>query len=702
MPRVPSSKLQQISPSPLNPGYQSGRGSEDGRAFGRGQGVQKVADGLGSAGDAVNRVLLAREQELAELKVVAADIEYTNRVRMLLHGDGTDENRGYFSLQGKAALDASGTTAEELKKIRADVIEKGEHNTAVRKRLSAMLSSRQAGHEQNIVTFQQRQRDDYANTLAEARMSEAVQDSIAAYNDPAAVRRGLAIINDSVTLMAERGGWAPEVVSLKRSEAAAVLHTGIIERLLSVEDVAGATSYFRSNLDQIDPRLHASIQRKLDSAREQISNELLARASSNRAFISAFGRLPGSYAADQAALDALPGERGQKAAAEHRQLGEVLGEVQEFQGLTLADQAALVRQMYESADSPEELPLFQALSQSLDTTAKALRDGTVLELYQQRGEINLAPLGNYEPATLQEREATSKMLSEHLGVPVSPLTKGEVDALVQQIEDAPSGQIAAVFAATTNGFSEKAIGAITQQIVGKKPAYAAALHLSRHNPVLASDIIRGERLLRENSDLRPTPTQLREVSGSSGLNEALILSPEARAAYLAAASALYVERTTSGQIAIVPGVLWGTNEHEYELGHAVQEVTGMIEFNRQPIIPPAGISERQFEDMVGNLTDEHLDERGNGSVRITRDFTADTIRDGDATFVTVSPGIYQVLIPGLGYVSVKDYVTGEIVAYQIDLNGFNPPTREVPRTTDQERLEQMREPLAPNTLFGRE
>jgi hypothetical protein len=466
VPRIDQTAIQSVSSRPIDPGYRSGRGA-DADAFG--SNVGRAVSGLGAAvqGAASTGANILRDMQRIENEHIAREKQVAFRAGLQNLWNGTEKAPGFGQLQGNDAVNAANKHQEEVRKLKAKLLNDAPH--VIKPRLTQTFDALELEELDSAHRHVERERRVAAKNASEAKLGLSIEYAVRQYDDPRAIRaeeiRGTADIEEFLSDQ----GVAPEVLAARKLEFTSALHSAVIDRHLADDNVEMASRYFNVTKDRIDSGLHARIVRNINNAKEDISQELLAKARANEQFVATFGRLPGSYASDQGQLDALGGERGKKAAQAHRQLGQMLARVNEYQALPIAEQARILQERYSQASDADDVPLFQALAQSHSVTQKALRDGTILDLYRDRGQVELEPLSDGQPGSMQRREAVAARLSEQLGVPVAPLTKDEAQALAERIENAPSEQVGALFSNLTEGFSEEALGSVAQQLSLKRP-----------------------------------------------------------------------------------------------------------------------------------------------------------------------------------------------------------------------------------------
>jgi|GEM_PF-4965740 len=290
----------------------------------------------------------------------------------------------------------------------------------------------------------------------------------------------------------------------------------------------------------------------------------------------------------------------------------------------------------------------------------------------------IAPLGPVDfgdTESLRQRQEQTDSAAEFLGIgAISPLTPAETTGLSRAIDAAPGDQVTGLMQSLVGGFGEQGAEAIAGQLAPGRPALAVALSSATDSPLVASAIVRGERLARETKDVNPSSTEIEPLIADvyGGLFREV---PRALAPHVAAAKAIYAARKVpTGDLAfdgdlfeeslilVAGGRLDGDGE----------VIGGPIDFNGVRVLPPrAGMDEAGLGDAVARLTPDDLIQFGTGAPVFADGtaFTADLFDAGlfevDAQLLTTAPGRYRVFLPGLGYV-----ITEAGNPYEIDLREF--------------------------------
>lgn len=274
MPTVP-----QISPTvqsrPLDPGFQSGAaatvdafGSPLGGALAQtGQRISGLADELG-------RLALKEQMEDNEREAKKLDVELSSALRSINYGDGTAQNPGYFGLKGEAALQGYEGARKSVAETQKKLLDSAKNDRV--KQMFAEVSARRVESELNTMArFVGQERVRAADTVSEARLSEAANDAARAWNNPQIIQRSVALAVNEVKDMAQRNGWGKEVEAAKTREAISVIATGAAKAALAVEATGAAQRIFRQYEANFSPEARASISKQIRDGSVQHSAQAL-------------------------------------------------------------------------------------------------------------------------------------------------------------------------------------------------------------------------------------------------------------------------------------------------------------------------------------------------------------------------------------------------------------------------------------------
>lgn len=621
------------------------------------KGIRQVGKATTEAFDAVQDELERIGKESEDRAGRDLDTEYADGIRKLQYGDGSDQNQGYFSLKGQAAVDASQGHAEAIEKLHKGMMAKVPSKRVGRlvnrsfgaRRLSALDSG--ARHFANQHRF--------ANSVSFDANQLAIRDD--------AIVAGAAGNAEDVEELAVRAGaqaaiFAKTTGADPKTEAQAAI-SGIfiseIERRALI-DVASARRYFEEHKDSIDGRKHNAIEATLKRL-ERLDDIETRRAVADAVAVLDFGKIPANLAAVGALAKGTKHDSVLIAAVEDRHAAR------DFVQSPVADQARQLKRFAASSTATRRgVELHQRLARSHAQIVTGAEQGHGLAMAVQAGVIEEpAALDFSDPASLRLRAAQAEVAGQWLGRRVSPLSPAEADGLVKAVDDATASEVTGLLRGLSDGFGQDQAIALAGEIAENRPELAVAITLAGDVPILAREIILGGRLARETPDVLPGKTDriaaVEEVVGN-------LFTPETAGvldSFMDAAGALYAARKVpTGDLTFDGDVF----------EQALRDVMGgPIEFNKRIILPPVpGMSEDAFEDLVKRLTQPDLIEFGNGVPLFANGdpFTVDLFDRGffatDAQFVTSGFGRYMVFLDGLGFVLADGGG-----AYEIDLRRFS-------------------------------
>lgn len=262
MPTVPQASPQ-VQSRPIDPGFQSASAASI-DAFGAlgAQGAQRLGRSLQQLGDEGFKLALRNQIEDNEREAKNLDVQLTSAIRIISDGDGTPQNAGYFQTRGENALAGYAPAKTQVEKAREKLLQSAK-NDRVRE-MFADVSAKRVEHELDKMSrFVGQERRRAADTVAEARMSEAANDAARAWNDPATLRRSIGIAAAEVRDMAERNGWTEEVIKAKAREANGVVIGGTIKAALAADANGTAARLFKEFGADLSPGDRATISRQL-------------------------------------------------------------------------------------------------------------------------------------------------------------------------------------------------------------------------------------------------------------------------------------------------------------------------------------------------------------------------------------------------------------------------------------------------------
>lgn len=274
MPTVPQA-TPTVQSRPIDPGYQSAAGATL-DAFGAPQGAALAQTGARIQGvaDEAGRLALKAMIEDNEREAKKLDIELSSTLRAINYGDGTAQNPGYFGLKGEAALSGYANAQKAVQEAQKKLTESAKNDRV--KQMFGEVAARRVESELNTMArFVGQERVRAADTVSEARLSEAANDAAKSWNDPKVISRSIGLAVNEIKDMAQRNGWGPEVEAAKVREATSVIATGAAKAALAVEATGAAQRIFKQYESSFSPEARASISKQIREGSIQHSAQAL-------------------------------------------------------------------------------------------------------------------------------------------------------------------------------------------------------------------------------------------------------------------------------------------------------------------------------------------------------------------------------------------------------------------------------------------
>ena len=649
--------------------------------------VQGVQQGLGTLAAAATRFEdQANEREAKEL-----DVEYSSRTRDLLFG--SEETPGFLSLQGQAALRERGNVQTRLNEIREEVGGRAT-NGASREMFSASAGARQQRQLDSISRHSLRANAVANEETSNARLGEALQDAAANFTDPEAIRRSLALGVMEIRTLGEQNGLTSEAIASRQEEFETVTHRAVVDRFLANGRVQEAREYYQGNIESIDGDVRADVERSLSVAGRAAATSL-TRQVSDAVDVLDVGGSPAGIAQLRAAAASNP--------AQSARLEEAFSSAETirlFNGLPLSGQGVAINtlrtRIQEGESTGRDARMLAKLSKAHAYNQKEVEQGRGLQVAFQNGIIGQPPplnVRNPDADVLSERRDQARMASIGMRADISPLTNDEVEEITEVIlgDGTPLDTVVSLMDTYTESLGPEWSKRLAQQAVQKYPAAAVAFSVASERPRLARDLIEGSRLLKETPGLALAASpRIKTVAVDAVLKN---LTTEFTAGMLtpitAAADAIYAKkRLISGDLDSI-----GTQTLYQE---AIEEVTGgMLRHNGRSNLPPEpGMSQSQFDDLLGGLTTQSLARYGNGRPVIGGEsFTPEDL-EGRSFFqggvenqlVSIGQGAYSILQPGNGWIKTEDGET-----YVLELGNLAKEGGEVIPSITEEGLDLIRQ-----------
>ncbi len=249
--------------------------------------------------------------------------------------------------------------------------------------------------------------------------------------------------------------------------------------------------------------------------------------------------------------------------------------------------------------------LTAALKANNEINRMAVEDGYSLGVKQ--GLIQEVSFNPADPLSLSLKADQAETLSNHYGVPVSPLSDGEANSLSRNIE----GMTVAEKVQLANTLNEAP--AVWAQI-SPKNQQAFSMAGATGDNVLMGTVFQGQELLKNKLVTAAKPSEYLSVS-EDFLGD--VYGVQDKAAILEAAKAHYA--ATTGNVDVFDADAWE---------NSLSAVTGGIgEVNGNKVELPRGVDEDTFEDFIDEFSGLQVEALG-GVLGFTDNQAANVIQNG--------------------------------------------------------------------------
>lgn len=235
-----------VAPEARGPVYQSDRGASLDAFGSTGEGMRAASQKLGQFSDEIGNTALRIIQEDNDREAKRLDIDLSRRLREINYGDGTEENPGYLSLRGEAAIKSSADVRKAVEAARNDVLNSTK-NLKVRQMVDQLSAQRVEGELGTVDRHLGEQRRAFDQTLSEARIQEAASDAAANWNDPTVMARSMRVTNGEILSMAQKNGWSDEIAKAKLAEARSIVIGSAVKQAIAADNVEAAQKILDTN-----------------------------------------------------------------------------------------------------------------------------------------------------------------------------------------------------------------------------------------------------------------------------------------------------------------------------------------------------------------------------------------------------------------------------------------------------------------------
>lgn len=219
-------------------------------------GVQPVQSGAGELSkgmQAVGELFYGFQDEVDTADAKTADSQLGKLIQDRLYAEGT----GYMYAQGGDAVARREALVKQMEADRESIL--SNLSAPARSRAELSMTSRVNQALETANKHAAAEGRGYLNAASEARITTFMNDAIF---EPEQRSQKMIAVDTEIRDLAQREGWAPEVVALKRREARSEVHTGIISRIANA-DPSAALDYLRKNKADMLGETVATLEEKL-------------------------------------------------------------------------------------------------------------------------------------------------------------------------------------------------------------------------------------------------------------------------------------------------------------------------------------------------------------------------------------------------------------------------------------------------------
>ena len=284
MATVPQYQIGQVKDSAVSGGFQQIQTNSD--AFGAGIAQANINQGkaIGQMGEmAWDQAFKQRDiQDQAMLR--ERDNLLSAKIRELISDDG-----GYLSLTGRSAVDAKEGIEAQIAAYKKELAKEleprilGKYNQVSDQRIATALGT--------IDRHNRSQGDAWNKLEREVRISGQIQNSIAAFDDPQAMKLefdlGMVEVNSKLLDVYGIDASAPKddtekaIIAAETLQYTTKVHEGVINNLLANGRYTAANTHFEDNRDAIDGSMYDNITKSLQAHTNK--GETLTRVNEIRA-----------------------------------------------------------------------------------------------------------------------------------------------------------------------------------------------------------------------------------------------------------------------------------------------------------------------------------------------------------------------------------------------------------------------------------
>jgi hypothetical protein len=292
------------------------------------------------------------------------------------------------------------------------------------------------------------------------------------------------------------------------------------------------------------------------------------------------------------------------------------------------------------ADGYQQMLARRRTAMEADPLAEAAR------VHRARDGVgDLAPLDLSNPdafaAGLQRRVLQARRLATLEGVQMPALTKGETELLAETVRTGSRDQQAAILRGMSQGLPPtdlpRVLGRLDQNDGRVRMFTVAAAEAGAGRMRTATEILDGMEILRTTQAPSLAGNQPQRTFEESAGQALAYADPNARAAILEAARALYAQRSATQRDDGRPDLAGAFDSSRFRT--IVEELVPTVRFNGTPlVVPRRGMTQTQLDEEMARMPASVLE---GARAADGRAFTPDMLRRG-ATLHAVREGTYRV------------------------------------------------------------
>lgn len=281
MPTVPRIQGRQVQPNAIQPVFRSTQAATR-EAFGGGAAApfQGVGEALERVGTLAGNQALVIQRENNEREAKQLDIDFANGILRVGYGDPNNpQDNGYYSSRGEDALNGVLGARNQITELRQQLQERAT-NQRVLQMFNTQADVRMLREQEALDRHVSNQNAALQQAVSEARISTAVSDAAARYNDPSAIADALAIVQGETAAQADRLGLPEEAAQAQLRQNRTAVVAGAVTAALGREQLGIA----RQLLDQYKSVMDGSVHQELMSKLQENSNRVVAQSFADRMF----------------------------------------------------------------------------------------------------------------------------------------------------------------------------------------------------------------------------------------------------------------------------------------------------------------------------------------------------------------------------------------------------------------------------------